>query len=115
MKQNKTKTIDLLSFQVREALKRRFPTHEVKEFLGHGPISEQLKNFAQASLIVAPHGAGLSNVMVSPLHTPVLEIAPPSCSICYIHLVVKVLALSVSGVLGVLDVLDVLDVLNVLP
>lgn len=65
----------------------------MKEFLGHGPISEQLKNFAQASLIVAPHGAGLSNVMVSPLHTPVLEIAPPSCSICYIHLAVKVLAL----------------------
>lgn len=60
------------------------------EFLGQGPILEQLQHFATASLIVAPHGAGLANMVVSPLHTPVLEIGPPGCSICYLHLAIKV-------------------------
>lgn len=62
------------------------------EFEGQGPILQQLQKFATASLIVAPHGAGLSNIMVSPLHTPVLEIGPSGCSICYMHLAVKVSA-----------------------
>lgn len=73
-----------------EALKDRFPTHDVVEFLGEGPILQQLELFATASLIIAPHGAGISNIIVSPLHTPVLEIGPPSCSMCYVHLTLKV-------------------------
>lgn len=76
--------------------------------MGTGPIASQLKLFATASLIVAPHGAGLSNMMVSPLHTPVLEIGPPECSSCYLHLAVKVSHsfLIFSGVVMRLKVVD---------
>lgn len=76
--------------KVREALELTFPSYDVVEFLGEGPILEQLQQFATASLIVAPHGAGLANMMVSPLHTPVLEIGPPGCPMCYVHLAIKV-------------------------
>ncbi|CAN0214375.1 unnamed protein product, partial [Ectocarpus fasciculatus] len=75
--------------QVREALRQNFPSYDIVEFLGTGPILSQLQTFATASLIVAPHGAGLSNMIVSPLHTPILEIGPPECSACYLHLAVK--------------------------
>lgn len=76
--------------KVREALELTFPSYDVVEFLGEGPILEQLQQFSTTSMIVAPHGAGLANMMVSPLHTPVLEIGPPGCAICYIHLAIKV-------------------------
>ncbi|CBJ29237.1 conserved unknown protein [Ectocarpus siliculosus] len=75
--------------KVREALKEEFPTFDIVEFLGIGSIMSQLKLFATASLIVAPHGAGLSNMVVSSLHTPVLEIGPPICAACFMHLAVK--------------------------
>lgn len=86
---------DLLSlaprlWQVRDALQQEFPSYDVVEFFGVGSIVSQLRLFAAASLVVAPHGAGLSNIMVSPRHTPVLEIAPPACTACYIHLALKV-------------------------
>lgn len=77
--------------KVRDALKEEFPSYDVVEFFGTGPIISQLQLFATASLIVAPHGAGLSNMVVSPLHTPVLEIGPPDCTACYVHLAVKVI------------------------
>ena len=80
----------LIQTQVRDALKQEFPSHDVVEFVGTGPIPAQLKTFATASLIVAPHGAGLSNMVVSPLHTPVLEIGPLGCPSCYTHLAIKV-------------------------
>ena len=76
--------------KVRNALKQEFPSYDVVEFRGTGPIVDQLKTFATASLIVAPHGAGLANMVASPLHTPVLEIGPLQCSSCYIHLSIKV-------------------------
>ncbi|CAM9857106.1 unnamed protein product [Ectocarpus fasciculatus] len=75
--------------QVRKALKQDFPDHDIVEFWGDGPIIRQLKLFATAAIIVAPHGAGLSNMVVSSLHTPVLEIGPPDCSACYLHLALK--------------------------
>lgn len=75
---------------MRDALKQEFFSYDVVEFWGTGPILAQLKTFATASLIVAPHGAGLSNMVVSPLHTPVLEIGPLGCSACYVHLAMKV-------------------------
>ncbi|CAM9126955.1 unnamed protein product [Ectocarpus sp. 4 AP-2014] len=75
--------------KVREALRQNFPSYDIVEFFGTGPILSQLQTFATASLIVAPHGAGLSNMVVSPLHTPILEIGPPECSACYLNLAVK--------------------------
>ncbi|CBJ29242.1 conserved unknown protein [Ectocarpus siliculosus] len=78
--------------QVRDALKQDFPDHDIVEFWGNGPIIRQMRLFATASVIVAPHGAGLSNMVVSPLHTPVLEIGSPDCSACYLHLALKVIS-----------------------
>lgn len=78
--------------KVREALKQDFPDHDIVEFWGNGPIIRQMQLFATASVIVAPHGAGLSNMVVSPLHTPVLEIGSPDCSACYLHLALKVIS-----------------------
>ena len=63
--------------QVRGALEENFKDFEVVEFVGNGTMLSQLQTFATASVIVAPHGAGLSNMVVSPPHTPVLEIGPP--------------------------------------
>ncbi|CAM9968750.1 unnamed protein product, partial [Pylaiella littoralis] len=77
------------SNQVRDALKQEFPAYDVVEFLGTGPIVRQLHLFATASLIVAPHGAGLSNMIVSPLHTPVLEIGSLDCPTCFMELALK--------------------------
>lgn len=77
-------------FQVKEALERHFPTHDVVEFLGTGPLRSQLETFATASLVVGPHGAGLANIVVSALHTPVLEIASLQCPPCFLRLALKV-------------------------
>lgn len=60
------------------------------EFLGQGSMTSQLELFSKATMIIAPHGAGLTNMVVSPLHTPVLEIGPPACPSCYLHLALKV-------------------------
>lgn len=60
------------------------------EFTGDGTVVSQLEAFATASVVVGPHGAGLSNIVVSSLHTPVLEIGPISCSTCFLHLAIKV-------------------------
>lgn len=76
--------------QVRNALQDAFPEFDVVEFLGDGSILSQLETFATASMVVGPHGAGFSNIVVSPLHTPVLEIGPIQCPTCYLNLAVKV-------------------------
>jgi hypothetical protein len=39
-------------------------------------IHEQIKSFRNASIIVAPHGAGLSNIVYCEKATPVVEIVP---------------------------------------
>eukprot|EP00903_Cladosiphon_okamuranus_P010124 g9587.t1 len=77
------------SDEIRTALQQSFPSFEVVEFTGDGTIVSQLEAFATASVVVGPHGAGLSNIVVSSLHTPVLEIAPISCSTCFLHLAIK--------------------------
>ncbi|CAN0050008.1 unnamed protein product [Ectocarpus sp. 6 AP-2014] len=78
--------------QVREALKLNFPEFRVVEFSGADSIRSQLKIFATASVIVGPHGAGLANMIASPLRTPILEIAPTNCPSCFLTLAVKHLA-----------------------
>ncbi|CAN0515667.1 unnamed protein product, partial [Ectocarpus sp. 12 AP-2014] len=78
--------------QVRDALIENFPDHDVVEFFGTDPIREQLELFATASVIVAPHGAGLANIVVSPLHTMILEIGPIECPTCYVNMAIKKLA-----------------------
>ncbi|CBN76523.1 conserved unknown protein [Ectocarpus siliculosus] len=75
--------------QIRKALQTKFPKYDVVESFSDSPALQQLHTFAVASLIVAPHTAGLSAMIVSPLNTPVLEIGPPTCSSGYMHLAVK--------------------------
>ncbi|CAN0001623.1 unnamed protein product, partial [Ectocarpus sp. 6 AP-2014] len=75
--------------EVREALAQNFPDFDVVEFNGVEHIRAQLEMFATASMIVGPHGAGLSNIVVSPLHTMILEIGPIDCPACYINLAIK--------------------------
>lgn len=75
---------------MREALVDNFPDYDVVEFFGTGSVRSQFEAFTSASLIVAPHGAGLSNTIVAPLHTAVLEIAPIHCPPCFLRLTLKV-------------------------
>ncbi|CAM9445961.1 unnamed protein product [Ectocarpus fasciculatus] len=75
--------------EVKEALKINFPSFDLVEFLGTGSAQDQLETFANAAMIIAPHGAGLVNMIVAPLHTPVLEIAPLSCPPCFLRLALK--------------------------
>ncbi|CAM9539364.1 unnamed protein product [Ectocarpus sp. 4 AP-2014] len=75
--------------EVKEALERNFPNFDVVEFFGTDPVRDQLLTFANASMVIAPHGAGLANMIVAPLHTPVLEIAPLSCPSCFLRLALK--------------------------
>ncbi|CAM9134740.1 unnamed protein product [Ectocarpus fasciculatus] len=75
--------------EVREALKINFPSFDVVEFFGKDPVRDQLETFATAAMIIAPHGAGLANMIVAPLHTPVLEIAPIRCPPCFLRLALK--------------------------
>eukprot|EP00903_Cladosiphon_okamuranus_P015446 g14266.t1 len=75
--------------EVREALEDNFPDYDVVEFFGTGSVQTQFEAFTSASLIVAPHGAGLSNTIVAPLHTAVLEIAPIQCPPCFLRLTLK--------------------------
>lgn len=82
---------ELAATQVKNALESNFPDHDVVPFLGAGSMRGQLELFSKASMIVGPHGAGLSNMIVAPLHTPVLEIGPISCPFCYLHLSLKVM------------------------
>lgn len=77
-------------FQVKLALQSSFPDYDVLEFTGSDSLRQQLEMFATAAMVVAPHGAGLSNILVAPLHTPVLEIAPISCPPCFLRLALKV-------------------------
>ncbi|CAM9211693.1 unnamed protein product [Ectocarpus sp. 8 AP-2014] len=78
--------------EVREALAQNFPDFDVVEFDGIQQIRAQLGMFATASMIVGPHGAGLSNMVVSPLHTMILEIGPIDCPACYVNLAIKTVA-----------------------
>jgi hypothetical protein len=49
-------------------------------------LSEQACIFRHAEIIIAPHGAGLTNLLFAPIHTSVLELFPskiPGGAICY--------------------------------
>ncbi|CAM9862224.1 unnamed protein product [Ectocarpus sp. 4 AP-2014] len=75
--------------EVKEALERNFASFNVVEFFGTGSVRDQLETFATAAMIIAPHGAGLANMMVAPLHTPVLEIGTLACPPCFLRLALK--------------------------
>ncbi|WP_176706095.1 glycosyltransferase family 61 protein [Paenibacillus hemerocallicola] len=45
---------------------------------GHMPVADQIRTFASADIIVAPHGAGLTNLMFCQSGTRVLELFSPN-------------------------------------
>lgn len=50
---------------------------------GSEPILDQLQMFSDAFLVIAPHGAGLSNVLAMQEKTSVIEILPAHMNACY--------------------------------
>jgi hypothetical protein len=69
--------------------RRRLINHaEIAEIaIGHGfeiveaeklPIGEQIRLFAEASVVAGPHGAGLTNIVFAPRGTRILELIGPA-------------------------------------
>ncbi len=63
----------------------------IAKHLGDGPLLDQLLTFSNASVVVGAHGAGLSNLLVLPPRSLVLELMPmmPQVNLCYMDLAVK--------------------------
>ena len=50
------------------------------------PLEATVNTFSRAKLIVAAHGAGLSNMIFAPKGTPIIEISPADFNACFWHL-----------------------------
>lgn len=77
-------------FELISAVKRAFPqfSRDIILFTGKEPIADQIKIFRKAKNIVAPHGAGLSNMIYAEPGTPVIEFFPMGRggNFCFWHL-----------------------------
>jgi hypothetical protein len=61
-----------------QAIKEAFPNEKIVEFKEPFTLKETIECFSKAKLIIAPHGAGESNIIFSiPGITKLIEIAPP--------------------------------------
>lgn len=56
------------------ALEQEFPTHQVRVFDASGPLSTHIDQFRKARVVIAPHGAGLANVVFCSPGTTVIEL-----------------------------------------
>jgi hypothetical protein len=69
-----------------ELLKKKRPDLEWLVFDSQ-PFLETVALFSRAQIVVAPHGAGLTNMLFSPPDTRVIEIMPTkNPNLCYYHL-----------------------------
>jgi hypothetical protein len=70
------------------ALQKAFPTRKVFRYMGDIPLKQQMEAFASGELIVAPHGAGLVNLVFAPNHAKVIEIYnnPHEVNYCFFDL-----------------------------
>ncbi len=77
-------------FELVNAVKRAFPqfSHDIILFTGKEPIIDQIKIFRKAKIILAPHGAGLANMIYAESETPVIEFFPVGRgeNFCFWHL-----------------------------
>jgi hypothetical protein len=56
---------------------------------GNEPILEQLKMFAESELVVAPHGAGLANMVVMAKGANIVELQTAPANHCYLFLAIN--------------------------
>ena len=52
---------------------KRIPDLRVKRFNGREPLEELQRQFANAKIVIGPHGAGLVNIVFCQEETPVVE------------------------------------------
>jgi capsular polysaccharide biosynthesis protein len=72
-------------FELKAALKAAFPGRWI--IFDSMPLEATVSTFSRAKLIVAAHGAGLSNMIFAPKGTPIIEISPAdSFNACFWHL-----------------------------
>ena len=61
--------------------------HTDKKGVPFPPVIDQVKMFANADIVIAPHGAGLMHATFVPPHACVIEFAdPPSSPYCFSHI-----------------------------
>ncbi len=66
-------------------------THTVKVHRGNATLAQQIRLFAEADAVVAPHGAGLSLIMVMKRGSGVVEfVTEQGANFCYLYIALKV-------------------------
>ena len=107
--------------QLLNALQDKFVDFHITTHLGNEPVIEQLQMFYNSDVIVAPHGAGLSNIVACRPQTIVVEFMPayPHVNICYMSMAFKLGLYYVSIAVQNADqynpmTVDVLSVVNTL-
>jgi hypothetical protein len=66
-------------------------THTVVVHRGNATLSQQLRLFAEADAVVAPHGAGLSLIMAMKKGSGVVEfVTEEGSNLCYLYIALKV-------------------------
>ena len=78
-------------FNAIQQLVENFANEHRLEFVLHDDsslpsIPEQLQRFANASIIIGPHGAGMVNIIASKRRTCLIEFSPTDPNICYMRL-----------------------------
>jgi Glycosyltransferase 61 len=71
---------DDISKDLENELERHFPHLKVKRFVGTEPLEELQSLFANAKIVIGPHGAGMVNVVFCQDSTPVVEFLTPGLS-----------------------------------
>ena len=59
-------------------LSKQIPDLKVKKFVGTEPLPELQRLFANAKVVIGPHGAGFVNIVFCQEHTPVVEFVTPA-------------------------------------
>ena len=73
------------SDDVLNVIKKKFNSFEWIVF-NDQPLEEMISIFSRAKIIIAPHGAGLTNMIFAPKNIPIVEIIPiDDPNMCYWH------------------------------
>lgn len=71
-----------------DALEREFGEENIDVFVGTGlSITDQIKKFANAKIVIGPHGAAFANLVFCAKHTPILQFPlAPLVDTCFVHI-----------------------------